>query len=61
MQSLCAFVPLPDLRLVQREAEPLSDFGRKTRQPIKRVDKPNQLPQLFRLVRHRIHHMLKLA
>jgi hypothetical protein len=50
-----------NLRLVQREAEPLSDSGRKTRQPIKRVDKPNQLPQLFRLARRRIHYMLKLA
>ena len=39
---------LPDLRLVQRETELLPNRRRKARQPIKRVDKPNQLTRVFR-------------
>jgi hypothetical protein len=54
-------MPLPDLRLVEREAESLSNRAREVRQPIQRIDKPNQLPWLFRLFRHRIHSMPKLA
>jgi hypothetical protein len=50
-----------DLRLVQGETELLPNRGRKARQPIKRVDKPNQLTRLFRLLRHWIHYMPKLA
>jgi hypothetical protein len=52
---------LSDLRLVQREAESLSDQTWKTLQTIKRVDEPHQRPRSFRVLRHRIHYMLKLA
>jgi hypothetical protein len=35
---------LLDLRLIERETEPLSNRARETRQPIEGVDKPNQPP-----------------
>ena len=61
MQHLRAFMLLPDLRLVQRESKLLSNRGREARQPIERVDKPNQLARLFRLLGYYIYYMPKLA
>ena len=61
VQHLRSFMLLPDLRLVQGETELLPNRGRKARHPIKRVDKPNQLTRVFRLFRHYIHCMPKLA
>jgi hypothetical protein len=52
---------LSDLRLVQREAESLSDRRWKALQTIKRIGKPNQRPRGFRVLRHHIQYMLKLA
>src|SRR5579871_920549 len=54
VQDLRALMLLPDLRLVQRETEPLPNRGGKVRQPVERVDKPNQLTRLFRLLSHYI-------
>ena len=42
MEQLGAFVPLADLGLVEREAQLLLDRGRKTLQPVERVDKPHE-------------------
>jgi hypothetical protein len=50
---------LSDLRLVQREAESLSDQRWKTLQTIKRVDEPHQRPRSFRVLRHRIEYYAK--
>ncbi len=61
VQHLRAFMPLPDLRLVQRKAELLSNRPREAYQPIERVDEPNQLPQLLRSFRHSIYSMPKIA
>jgi len=47
VQYLRAFMLLPDLCLIKRETELLSSGTRKVRQPIQRVDKPNQIPRLF--------------
>jgi hypothetical protein len=41
---------LPDLRLVERETELPSNRRREVRQPIKRVDKPDQLARVFWLL-----------
>ena len=60
-QYLRAFMRLPDLRLVQRKAESLSDRRWKALQTIKRIHKPNQRPRGFRVLRHHIQYMLKLA
>jgi hypothetical protein len=43
---------LTDLRLIKCETQLLSNRGREARQPNERVDKPNQLPRLFRLIGH---------
>ena len=61
VQHLRAFMLLPDLRLVECETELLPNRRREARQPIKRVNKPNQLARLFRLFRHCINCMPKLA
>ena len=61
VQHLRAFMLLPYLRLIQRKTELLPNRGRKARQPIERVTKPNKLTRLFRLFRHYIHYMPKLA
>ena len=50
VQHLRAFMLLPDLRLVECETELLSNRRREARQPIKGIDKPNQLARLFRLL-----------
>jgi hypothetical protein len=60
-QHLRTFMPLPDLRLVDRESELLSNRGWKVCQPIKRIDKPNQLPRSFRVFRHHTHCMPELV
>ena len=51
---------LPDLSLVQRETQLLSNWRRKIRKPVERVPKPDQLAWLG-LFWHSIHHMPKLA
>ena len=61
VQHLRAFMLLPNLRLVERETELLSNRGREVRQPIERIDKPNQLARLFRLLSHYFYYMPKLA
>jgi len=61
VQHLRAFMLLPNLRLVERETQLLSNRRWEVRQPIKRVDKPNQLSRLFRLLSHYIYYMPKLA
>ena len=52
LQDLRAIMFLPDLRLVERETQLLSNRRREVRQPIKRVDKPDQLARVFRLLSH---------
>ena len=61
VQHLRAFMLLPDLRLIERETELLSNRRWEARHPIKRVDKPNQFAQLFRLLGHHVYYMPKLA
>ena len=52
---------LTDLRLIKRETELVSNYGREASQPNERVDKPNQLARFFGLVGHSLHCMLELA
>ena len=61
MQHLRAFMFLTDLRLIKRETELVSNYGREASQPNERVDKPNQLARFFGLVGHSLHCMLELA
>jgi hypothetical protein len=60
-QHLRAFMLLPNLRLIEREPKLLSSRRREARQPIERVDKPNQLTRLFRPLRQRIYCMPKVV
>ena len=60
-QHLPAFMLLPNLRLVERETQLLSNRSWEVRQPIERIDKPNQLARLFWPLSHYIYYMPKLA
>ena len=59
-QHLRAFVLLADLRLIERETEPLPNRRRKISEPVKRINEPNQLASLG-FFRHSTHCMPKLA
>jgi hypothetical protein len=61
VQHLRALMLLADLRLVQGEAEFLTNDRWEPRQADERVDKSNQLSRLFRLFQHSFYCMPELV